>query len=84
LIIDKSKSKPEIREFNDYIFKNLRDRVNPKIQVNINHLDSKLVHELQAIDMFAWGIFWKHEKRDIKWYKLFQARKIKFEKVYLS
>jgi len=82
-IIDKSKSKPEIREFNDYIIQNLKGRIKPEIPVYINHLDSKVTPELQAIDMFAWGILRKYEKQDLCWYRLFKEdKKIQFETVY--
>jgi len=82
-IIDKSKSKPEIREFNNYVIQNLKGRIKPEIPIYINHLDSRVTPELQAIDMFAWGILRKHEKQDLRWYRLFKEdKKIKCETVY--
>lgn len=82
LIIDKSKGKPEIADFNAYIFRQIQGKLNPKIPLDIVH---KLSHEmmgLQAIDLFAWGIFRKYEKQDIEWFSVFQE-KVKFDDMYL-
>ena len=80
--IDKSKGKIGVKEFNDYILKQLEGRINPKVPFDIYHEDSKKNKGLQAIDMFAWGIHRKYELDDKKWYQIFQ-KKIKFDKQYL-
>ena len=82
LIMDKSKSKPEIADFNSYVFRQLQGKLNPKIPLDITH---KLSHEmlgLQVVDLFAWGIFRKYEKQDEKWFDVFQGKVI-FDNVYL-
>lgn len=82
LILDKSKSKPEIADFNSYVLRQLQGRLNPKIPLDIMH---KLSHEmlgLQAVDLFAWGIFRKYERRDEKWFRIFQERVI-YDELYL-
>lgn len=81
-ILDKSKSKPEIADFNKYIFDQIKGRLNPQIPLDIVH---KLSHEmpgLQAVDLFAWGIFRKYEKRDMEWFDIFKE-KVVFDDVYL-
>jgi hypothetical protein len=59
LIIDRSKSKPEIAEFNGYISGQLKGKVDPKVLLNIVHKDSCDDLCLSAADLFAWGVFRK-------------------------
>ncbi|MDA8169381.1 MAG: DUF3800 domain-containing protein [Nitrospiraceae bacterium] len=82
LIIDRSKSKKEIREFDDYLVRQLSGRIGPRIPLDINH---HLSHEdlpLQAVDLFSWGIYRKYERNDLEWFNVFQG-KIKYDDVYL-
>ncbi|MBM4055002.1 MAG: DUF3800 domain-containing protein [Planctomycetes bacterium] len=82
LVIDRSKSKKEIKEFDNYLIQQLSGRIEPKIPLDIDH---HLSHEdlpLQAVDMFSWGIFRKYEKDDWEWFNIFQE-KIKHDDIYL-
>lgn len=82
LVIDRSKSKKEIREFDDYLIRQLSGKIEPRIPLNINH---HLSHEdlpLQAVDLFSWGIFRKYEKDDVEWFDVFKG-KIKCDDIYL-
>jgi len=72
LYIDRSKSKAEIREFNDYLERQLKGRVDPRVPLNIDHAASSDNPGLQAIDLFAWGIYRKYEKGDLVWYEVFK------------
>lgn len=83
LIIDKSKSKPEIAEFNEYIRRQLEARIDPKTPLDIYHWLSNETPGLQAADMFCWGIFEKYERNKKEWYEIFAKDKIKFETQYL-
>lgn len=83
LIVDRSKSKPEIEEFNKYIVRMLQGRLDPKVALNILHQSSHQSPGLQAADLFCWGIFRKYEKKDTRWYSLFAKDKIKYETVFL-
>lgn len=74
LVIDKSKSKREILDFNKYIFRNLEGRIDPNAPINIDHSLSHQDTVLQAADMFTWGIFRKYERRDEEWYTLFKEK----------
>ena len=82
LIIDRSKSKPEIEEFNSYIRRQLEGRLNPKTPLDMYHWNSQTTAGLQAVDMFCWGIFEKYERNRTAWFELFQE-KVKFCDVYL-
>jgi hypothetical protein len=53
LLIDKSKSKPEIEEFNSYIIRQLQGRLDPKVPLDISHPSSNENKALQAVDMFC-------------------------------
>ncbi|TRZ81447.1 DUF3800 domain-containing protein [bacterium] len=82
LIIDRSKSKKGIKEFNEYIIHQLKKRLGPKTPFDIYHEDSKKIGGLQTVDMFAWGIHRKYELRDKEWHQVFKE-KIAFDKQYL-
>ena len=83
LIIDKSKSKPEIKEFNRYIMEQLQGRLNPRIPLDIMHVKSVENKGIQTADMFSWGIFRQYEKKDTNWYDVFKE-KVRYDDVYES
>lgn len=83
LIIDRSKSKPEIEEFNSYIRSQIQGRLDPNVTLDMYHWDSKQSAGLQAADMFCWGIFQKYERRNADWFETFKE-KVKFEDLYLK
>lgn len=82
LTIDKCKGKKGIKEFNNYIIKQLEGRIAPNTPFDIYHEDSKKIGGLQAIDVFAWGIHRKYEYSDEEWYKIFN-KKIALDEQYL-
>lgn len=82
LVVDRSKNKDEVREFNDYLLNQLEGLLPLDASVYISHLASGESAELQAVDMFSWGIFRKYEKDDMAWYDVFKD-KINFETEYL-
>lgn len=81
-IIDKSKSRPEIADFNSYIRRQLEANIDPKVPLDIYHWDSEENGGVQAADLFSWGIFRKYEKKDTDWYDIFKDR-IKYDSLYL-
>lgn len=83
LVLDKSKSQREIAEFNAYIFRQLKGRLNPAIPLNIDHITSDREPALQAVDLFAWGIFRSYEWHDSEWLKVFRE-KVRCDKLYLK
>lgn len=82
LIIDKSKSGPEIADFNTYIRRQLEAKLDPKVPLDIYHWKSEENGGLQAADLFSWGIFRKYEKKDVGWYNIFKS-KVRYDDVYL-
>ena len=42
---------------------------------------SKKAAGVQAVDMFAWGIFRKYERNDYTWYSVFKE-KIEYDEQY--
>lgn len=81
LVVDKSKGKPEIKEFNTYINSQLEGRLNPGAPLDISHLASHENYGLQAVDLFSWGIYRKYEHKDTRWFDVFRE-KIAFEEEY--
>ncbi len=82
LIIDKSKSRREIGEFNGYIIRHLKGRIDPKVPLDIYHHISHENLGLQAGDLFSWGIFRKYEREDLEWFDVFKE-KIRYDDRYL-
>lgn len=82
LIVDKSKGQKQIKEFNEYIFNQLKARINPKVPLNILHVNSISYEGIQAADLFSWGIFRTYEKKDNAWFDVFKE-KVKFNEIFL-
>jgi hypothetical protein len=82
LTVDKSKGKREIKEFNEYIIQQLKGKLNPSVPLSINHLDSREDAGLQAVDLFAWGILRKYEKKDFEWFNYYEE-KVRLDELYL-
>jgi len=82
LIIDRSKGKLAIAEFNQYLQAQLAGRVDPRIPIQIHHRDSCVDCGLSAIDLFCWGVFRKYERKDEEWYREY-ADKVVCDERYL-
>ena len=74
LIVDKSKGRPEITEFNNCIRSQLKAKIKPNIPINIKHLRSHENHGLQACDLFSYGIFLTHERLRSEWREMFKSK----------
>ncbi len=74
LIIDRSKGKPEILDFNSYIRSQLEARIHPTVPLYISHYDSREHGGLQAVDMFSYGIFEGYEKKRWAWFNVFEEK----------
>ncbi|MDZ7359690.1 MAG: DUF3800 domain-containing protein [candidate division KSB1 bacterium] len=70
-----------VQEFNKSLRLQLEERIPPQIPLFIDHRDSSATRLLQAVDLFAWGIFRKNEVGDTSWYDLFRE-KLKLERTY--
>ncbi len=82
LTVDKSKGRSEIKEFNEYIIRQLKGKLDPSVPLSINHLDSRQDAGLQAVDLFAWGILRKYEKKDLEWFDCY-SEKVLLDELYL-
>lgn len=82
MTVDRSKSKQEIFDFNNYIIGEIKASLDPLVPLNIFHVSSHESPGLQAVDMFAWGIFRKYELEDLEWFEVFKS-KIRLDKLYL-
>ncbi len=82
LILDKSKTQKQVWDFNQYVLRQLKGRLDPKVPLDIKHQDSQQYYGLQAVDLFSWGIFRKYEKKDFEWFNMFKD-KVTFEQQYL-
>lgn len=82
MTVDKSKGKAEVQRFNNYILAQIKANLDPRIPLEIYHADSRQSPGLQAADMFAWGIFRRHEAQDRAWYDVFKGR-ITGERLFL-
>lgn len=82
LIVDKSKSQKQIKEFNQYIISQIKAKIDPSVPLNIRHENSKTQKGLQAADLFCWGIFRSYERKDNEWLEVFK-NKVKYNDQYL-
>lgn len=82
LILDLSKNKEEVRDFNSYVENQLEALLPLNVPLNIYHEHSYKNSGLQAVDLFCWGIFRKYEHGDSEWYDIFRSA-IAYESEYL-
>jgi hypothetical protein len=82
LIVDKSKGRRQIEDFNLYIERQLKGRVAPEVPLHFIHGDSRKWPGLQLADLFAWGVFAKYERRDSSWFDCYRE-KVRFEELFL-
>ena len=83
LIVDRSKNREEIKDFNQYLRGHIESRLPLNTGFKIEHLTSHESKGLQAVDLFCWGIARKYLYKDYQWYDHFMS-KILYETVYLK
>lgn len=83
LVVDRSKSKSEMEDFNQYILNAVKGRLDPSVPLDIRHESSHHNLGLQPADLFSWGIFRKYESKDSAWFDIFKE-KVRFETLYLA
>ncbi len=82
LVVDRSKNKDEMADFNQYLGNQLDAMLPLDVPLRISHEHSHENAGLQAVDLFCWGVFRKYEHTDLAWYWEYAAR-IAFETEYL-
>ncbi len=55
IVFDRCKSKPQIAACNRYLSAQLQGRLDPKVALDMDHLDSHASKNLQACDLFCQG-----------------------------
>lgn len=83
LVVDRSKNKDEIADFNQYLGNQLDALLPLDVPLNIYHEHSYENAGLQAVDLFCWGVFRKYEHGDIDWYREY-GKRVVFETEYLK
>jgi hypothetical protein len=79
IIIDKSKNKKEIDEFNQYILLHLKSKISLNLPIIIKHEKSTENLGIQACDMFCSGIFQRYENKKDDWLSVFSVTKVKWD-----
>ncbi len=83
LVVDRSKNREDIQEFNHY----LRSHIESRLPLNTGFfIDHQTSHEslcLQAVDLFCWGVARKYNHHDCEWYEKY-AHKLCVEIEYLK
>ncbi|HVV69577.1 MAG TPA: DUF3800 domain-containing protein [Gammaproteobacteria bacterium] len=74
LVVDKSKTKNAIKDFDLCISTVMRSFISDKTPFSIYHRQSYADPGLQATDMFGWGIYRKYQRNDLEWYEVFKER----------
>lgn len=82
LIVDRSKGKAGIADFNQYIQRHLAGRLDPRAKLSVRHSESHVDLGLSAADLFCWGVFRRRESQDDEWYALFKE-KVQLDEQYL-
>jgi len=82
MVVDRSKNKEETKDFNQYLFNQVQALLPLNTAFDVSHLSSQESAQLQAADLFCWGIFRKYERDDRAWYDMF-SDKIRYETEYL-
>jgi hypothetical protein len=52
--LDKSKNKEQIKDCNDYLIRNIENRIALNIEIDILHEDSTVIKQLQLADVFCY------------------------------
>lgn len=74
IVIDRSKNKDEISEFDAAVVAAIKTRINQRAKLTIRHRGSHEELGLQAVDVFCSGFGKKYEKNDVTWYSEFSDK----------
>lgn len=83
IFLDKSKNKKQIQDCNRYLVGNIEGRIPLTSQVDIYHEDSQKIRQLQAVDIFCYGIARKYNMKDSSWFDVF-SKKVRCEKLFFK
>lgn len=74
LIIDKSKTRRALQNFDNGITSIIRSLIPEKRKLSIYHRRSDTDPGLQAADLFSWGVYRKYQKNELEWYEIFKNK----------
>lgn len=74
IIVDRSKTKGDILEFNTAVTNAIKKRLPKDNRLSIKHTHSHNEAGLQATDLFSSGVWRKYEKNDLTWYMEFSDK----------
>jgi hypothetical protein len=72
--LDRRKPSQETKDFSHYVKQQLKNRLSPKVPLEIAHRSSEQSKGLQAVDMFCYGIFQKYEWQKRDWWDIFKGK----------
>lgn len=81
LIVDKPLSREKREEFNEYIKEKIIDKLKSKVNIRVEHKDSKEDKCIQAVDFISGAIFSKYEFNNELYFNIIQNR-IKQEVIF--
>lgn len=70
---DRCKRGVEARDLNTLIRYNLENRLPLTTRITLEQVPSSEHYGLQAVDMFSYGFYRKHEHHDLDWYNVFNS-----------
>lgn len=74
IVLDKSKSKEQIRDCNTYLIRHIESRIPLEIGIDVIHEDSVVIKQLQLADVFCYGFYEKYNKNNLDWCKVFEPK----------
>jgi len=81
IVLDKSKNKEQIKDCNDYLLRNIENRISLDISIDLLHEDSTVIKQLQLADVFCYGFFEKYNKKNTSWLEVFKE-KVKYDELW--
>ena len=83
IVLDKSKTKNQIKDCNDYLIRNIEAKVSLDVCIDILHEDSKSIKQLQIADVFCYGFFEKYNKSNLDWFNVYKE-KIRYDELWFK
>ena len=81
IVLDKSKNKEQIKDCNDYLIRNIENRISLEVDIDILHEDSIIIKQLQLADVFCYWFFEKYNKKNTSWLEVFKE-KVKYDELW--
>ena len=83
IVLDKSKTRSQIIDCNDYLIRNVETKVSLDIGIDILHEDSKSIKQLQLADVFCYWFFEKYNKINTDWFCIYRE-KVRYDELWFN